>query len=146
MRVFGEARSRLPARLYTWIFITCDVVSLLLQAIGGGMAGGAGDDQKTRDVGTDLMIAGIVWQVATLLAFAGLALDYAVRTRAAWAAVDPAAQALLASAKFKGYVAAIVVAFVAVFLRCVYRIVEMVGGWANPIMRDEPSFIVFEGV
>ncbi|EKD17926.1 uncharacterized protein L3040_004466 [Drepanopeziza brunnea f. sp. 'multigermtubi'] len=146
VRAFGEQRSRIPARWYTWIFITCDFISLLLQAIGGGMAGSAGDDADLRDLGTDLMIAGIVWQVATLLAFAGLVVDYVVRTRFAWEAVDPQAKALLASGKFKGFVAAVTVAFVTVFLRCVYRIVEMVGGWANPIMRDEPSFIVFEGV
>ncbi|KAK2628394.1 hypothetical protein QTJ16_001497 [Diplocarpon rosae] len=142
---FGQERSRIQAAC-TWIFITCDFISLLLQAIGGGMAGSSGDDATLRDLGTDLMIAGIVWQVATLIAFASLVLDYVLRTRFAWEAVDPSAKTLLRQRKFKGFIAAIVVAFVAVFLRCVYRIVEMVGGWANPIMRDEPSFIVFEGV
>ncbi|CAL3965615.1 hypothetical protein PZA11_002522 [Diplocarpon coronariae] len=143
---FGQERSRIQARWYTWIFITCDFISLLLQAIGGGMAGSSGDDASLRDLGTNLMIAGIVWQVVTLLAFASLVLDYVLRTRFAWEAVDPSARALLTQAKFKGFMAAITVAFITVFLRCVYRIVEMVGGWANPIMRDEPSFIVFEGV
>lgn len=110
------------------------------------MAGGAGDDADLRDLGTNLMIAGIVWQVATLIAFASLVIDYVVRTRFAWGAVDHEAKALLAQKKFKFFIAAVTVAFVTVFLRCVYRIVEMVGGWANPIMRDEASFIVFEGV
>ena len=42
--------------------------------------------------------------------------------------------------------AAVAVAFVTVFLRCVYRIAEMVGGWANPIMRDEIGFDIMEGM
>ncbi|PVH81627.1 RTA1-domain-containing protein [Cadophora sp. DSE1049] len=143
---FGQERSRIQARWYTWIFITCDFISLLLQAIGGGMAGSADDDEDLRDLGTNLMIAGIVWQVATLIAFASLVIDYVVRTRFAWEAVDPEAKALLAQKKFKGFVWAVVIAFVTVFFRCVYRIAEMVGGWANPIMRDEISFIIMEGV
>ncbi|KAG4440929.1 hypothetical protein IFR05_003558 [Cadophora sp. M221] len=143
---FGEERSRIQARWYTWIFITCDTLSLLLQAIGGGMAGSADDDEDLRDLGTNLMIAGIVWQVATLIAFATLVIDYVFRTRFAWEAVDPEAKALLAQKKFKGFVWAVVIAFVTVFFRCVYRIAEMVGGWANPIMRDEISFIIMEGV
>lgn len=143
---FGQERSRIQARWYTWIFITCDFISLLLQAIGGGMAGGAGDDEDVRDLGTNLMIAGIVWQVATLIAFASLVIDYVIRTRFAWEAVDPEAKALLAQKKFKGFIWAVIIAFVTVFLRCVYRIAEMVGGWANPIMRDEISFIIMEGV
>ncbi|CZT46386.1 related to phospholipid-translocating ATPase [Rhynchosporium secalis] len=143
---FGQERSYFQARFYTWIFITCDVISLTLQGIGGGFAGGAGDDEKLRDLGTNLMISGIVQQVATLIAFAYLVTDYAVRTRFAWEAVDPEAKALLAQRKFKGFLAAVMIAYWTVFFRCVYRIAEMVGGWANPIMRDEISFIIMEGV
>ncbi|KAL2068049.1 hypothetical protein VTL71DRAFT_16147 [Oculimacula yallundae] len=128
---FGQERSYIQARFYTWIFITCDFISLTLQGIGGGFAGGADDDQKMRDLGTNLMIAGIVQQVATLMAFAYLVTDYAVRTRFAWEAVDPEAKALLTQWKFKGFLAAVFIAFWTVFFRCVYRIAEMVGGWAN---------------
>ncbi|KAH7321839.1 RTA1 like protein-domain-containing protein [Rhexocercosporidium sp. MPI-PUGE-AT-0058] len=143
---FGQERSRIQARWYTWIFITCDFISLLLQAIGGGMAGSADDDDDLRDLGTNLMIAGIVWQVATLIAFAILVTDYVIRTHFAWEAVNPEAKALLAQKKFKGFICAVIIAFLTVFFRCVYRIAEMVGGWANPIMRDEISFIIMEGV
>jgi hypothetical protein len=34
--------SRIKPRLYTWIFITCDVVSIVLQGVGGGLAAGRG--------------------------------------------------------------------------------------------------------
>lgn len=110
------------------------------------MAGGAANDDDTlRNLGTNLMIAGIVWQVATLLVFAALALQYVLRTRSAWNVVDPEAKSLLQSRKFKGFIWAVTIAFTTIFLRCVYRIAEMVGGWANPIMRDEASFMVMEG-
>jgi hypothetical protein len=118
----------------------------LTQAVGGGFAGGAGNNVNLRNIGTNLMISGIVWQVATLIAFAGLVIDYIIRTRRAWNDVTPEAKSLLKQRKFRGFLAAVAVAFVTVFLRCVYRIAEMVGGWANPIMRDEIGFDVMEGM
>ncbi|KAL9116686.1 MAG: hypothetical protein Q9187_006788 [Circinaria calcarea] len=48
--------------------------------------------------------------------------------------------------RFKFFVSAIGVATVAILIRSVYRIPELSGGWANPIMRDEIDFIVLDGV
>jgi hypothetical protein len=143
---FGQERSKIQARYYTWIFITCDFISLMLQAVGGGFAGGAGNNTKLRNTGTNLMISGIVWQVATLTAFAGLVVDYALRTRRAWGNVTLEAKALSERSKFRRFLVAVAVAFVTVFARCVYRIAEMVGGWANPIMRNEIGFDIMEGM
>jgi len=83
--------------------------------VGGGFAGGAGNNVNLRNIGTNLMISGIVWQVATLIAFAGLVIDYIIRTRRAWNGVTPEAKSLLKQRKFRGFLAAVVVAFVTVF-------------------------------
>ena len=40
-------------------FITADVVSLLIQAAGGGIASVASSNHKDSSVGTNIMIAGI---------------------------------------------------------------------------------------
>lgn len=118
----------------------------MLQAVGGGFAGGAGDDQHLRDIGTDLMIVGIIFQVVTLVAFAALVALYAFRTWRAWGVVSYEAKGLYSQRKFKAFLAAMTLASVASLTRCVYRIAEMMGGWANPIMRDQPSFIALEGL
>ena len=61
---FGPEWSRLKPNWYTYIFIACDITSLVLQSAGGALAATAEDnDQKTLDAGTDIMIAGIIWQV-----------------------------------------------------------------------------------
>ncbi|PQE22177.1 sphingoid long-chain base transporter RSB1 protein [Rutstroemia sp. NJR-2017a WRK4] len=145
VQTFGTEKSRIPVRWYTGMFITFDFVSLLLQAIGGGIAASAGDNEGLRDKGTDLMIAGIVWQVATLIFFAALVIDYFVRTRSSWEAVPADAKAVAARRPFTLFCLGVTVAFVTIFGRCLYRIAEMVGGWANPIMRDEAGFVVMEG-
>jgi len=110
------------------------------------MAGSAGKNAGMRNRGTDVMFAGIVWQVATLVVFAGFVVDYAIRAVRAWGEVPDAAKVLSKKLSFKLFAGGILLAFGAVFWRCVYRIAEIQGGWANPIMRNEISFVVMEGL
>lgn len=110
------------------------------------MAGGAKDDADARDLGTNLMIVGVCWQVATLVVFAGLVIDYAIRTSRSWGIVSLEAKSLVATRSFRLFLIAVTVAFFTIFCRCVYRIAEMVGGWGNSIMRDETGFVIMEGL
>ena len=110
------------------------------------MAGSSDGDNVRLDLGTNLMIAGIVFQVATLLVFAGLVIDYIVRTRRTWETVSESAKIVAATKQFKRFSWALLVAFAGVFVRSVYRIAELAPGWATPIMRDEISFIILEGL
>lgn len=57
--------SRFPARYYTYIFITCDLISLVLQAAGGGTAATADGNMSQLDVGDHMMMAGLAFQVFT---------------------------------------------------------------------------------
>lgn len=122
-----------------------DFISLLLQSIGGGTAAAADGDMKALNLGTNLMIAGIVFQVVVLIIFASLVIDYFLRVRRNWAVVSEDAKALAANKGFKHFTWALVVAFLGIFLRSVYRIAEMAEGWGEPIMRDEISFMILEG-
>ena len=65
---FGSGSSRLRPGLYTWIFISCDVFSIMLQAAGGATASASHDDAVLR-IGDDITIAGLATQVATMVAF-----------------------------------------------------------------------------
>ncbi|KAI9732212.1 MAG: hypothetical protein M1834_004309 [Cirrosporium novae-zelandiae] len=142
---FGEEYSFIKARLYTWIFISCDLLSLCLQGAGGGIAASA-DTQSASDIGTDIMLTGIIWQVITLFAFAALSIAYYLPVRRHRHELDESAKALLSDRKFKLFISSLIVAYITIFVRCVYRIAEMAGGWRNDIMQDETGFIALEGV
>jgi hypothetical protein len=60
---FGKEWSRLRPSWYTYIFIACDISSLAMQSAGGALAATADPGESIGDVGTNLMIAGIIWQV-----------------------------------------------------------------------------------
>jgi hypothetical protein len=47
---------------------------------------------------------------------------------------------------FRCFIFAIIVGFLGIFIRCIYRIPELTGGWGSELMRDETDFIVLEGV
>lgn len=130
---------------YTWIFIGCDLFSLILQGAGGGVAASA-ESQSTQDVGSNLMLAGIVWQVFTLIVFAALAGDFILRANRARSNLTVAASELLRSTKFQLFFGGLVTAYVTILVRCVYRIAELAGGWKNDIMQNEAEFTVLEGV
>jgi len=63
---FGAEHSFIKASRYPWIFVGCDVGSILLQASGGGIAAAANGKKSTADAGNAVMIAGIAFQVLTM--------------------------------------------------------------------------------
>ncbi len=80
--VYGEQFARFKPRTYTIIFITSDIFSLVLQAVGGALADTAlnGDSSQEQD-GINIMIAGLSCQVVSLFIFMCLCADFAVRVR-----------------------------------------------------------------
>lgn len=136
--------SRLRPSWYTYIFIGCDFFSISLQAIGGGLASAADGPGALLSAGNNVMISGLAFQVATMLAFGVLSAEYLLRVRRNPGAVNPATAELRASRRFRGFLAALTAAYVAVLIRCVYRVAEMSQGWGSELMRDEIAFNVLD--
>ena len=143
---FGASWSRLRPEMYTYVFIAGDLTSLVLQGAGGGIAATSDFGSKLQDQGTDVMIAGVVFQVFTLAVFGSLLAEYAIRTFRHRDHVSPEAMSLLRSKKFRCFMLAILVAFCTIFTRCLYRIPELTGGWRSELMSQELDFIILEGV
>ncbi|KAI5922577.1 rta1 domain protein [Camillea tinctor] len=143
--------SRLPPRLYPLVFVPADVSCLILQAIGGGLAASAGADNPALLLAGDrVIIAGIALQCVVLAVFGAMCADYYVRVRR-WLRGEGEeqeradARRTWEDGRFRLFCCAVVGAYCGILIRCIYRIAEMAGGWGNPIMQDEPSFIVLEG-
>lgn len=136
---------------YPRIFIPCDVVSLLLQAAGGGLASAASHSDKSPDVGDHIMVAGLAFQVATLFIFIILCADFALRTSKRMrqmgdAATDPAHAKLRASWTFRGFLCALALATLCIFIRSIYRVAELSEGWEGALIKNQKLFIELEGV
>ncbi|KAF2455091.1 RTA1 like protein-domain-containing protein [Lineolata rhizophorae] len=142
---FGADISRIPAAWYTYIFITCDFISLVLQGAGGGTAATADDgDRDQVDLGNNLMMAGLSFQVFTLVIFAVLSFEYFTRVRKHRHELNTKTTELRRSSKFRFFIVCLAISYTAILLRCIYRIIEMAGGWGNEIMQHEVTFMILD--
>ncbi|EFQ32772.1 parasitic phase-specific protein PSP-1 [Colletotrichum graminicola M1.001] len=128
--------SRFSPRLFYWIFIPLDIVSLILQALGGALSS-VSTTRAAVDQGVNISLVGLVLQVAALLAFCGLFADYMItysrsRTR------PPMSQRL------KLYLLFLSLSTLFILLRCVYRVVELHEGYFSHWFRDQALFIALE--
>jgi hypothetical protein len=120
--ILGREYSLIRPEWYPYIFITCDLISLSLQGGGGGIAATAGHDLDMQSVGTNIMMAGIVWQVVTLTTFAVVSVHFFMRIRRVpHAKLTVQAQELWESNKFRLFCWGVAIAFIATYARCVYR-------------------------
>lgn len=106
------------------------------------------DTQDEQDLGDNLMMAGISWQVAALAFFAAIAIVYVLQAKRGMrhTPLSLGAAATLKDTKFRLFALGVVTAWFTIIIRCVYRIIEMAGDGRNDIMQNEAGFIVFEGV
>ncbi|KAG8525562.1 uncharacterized protein KY384_009206 [Bacidia gigantensis] len=133
----GPQYARFPAKFYYWVFIPCDVISLVLQAIGG-----AESSQSTGDnsAAVSISIAGLSFQVFTLCVFISLSLEFA------WRYYKATKNEKKLPTKFRVFVAFLSGAIVLILIRCIYRIDELSDGYSGPLIHNEGLFIGLEGV
>ncbi|KAI4189328.1 MAG: hypothetical protein L6R41_001552 [Letrouitia leprolyta] len=148
---FGPENSRIKPLSYPRIFIPCDILSLVLQALGGGMASAASHSNKSPDTGDHIMVTGLAFQVFTLLVFMILCVEFAIRTvirmnRMGEAALDPTHATLRCSTKFRAFLVALALSTICIFIRSVFRVIELGEGWEGALIKNQKLFIVLEGV
>jgi hypothetical protein len=81
-----------------------------------------------------------------LVIFGLLVAEYCYKTHVRRDQLSLSALALWNDTRFKMYCGAVAAAYVFIFIRCVYRIPELLGGWGGKLMRIESEFVALEGV
>jgi len=145
----GPKYSRLSPLLYTLVFVTADIAALTIQAIGGGQASSAVENNKDLNPGAHVMLAGIIVQMVSILIYMGFALEFVLRflydvplkpngRRDVHGThyLDGNAKQMLFSLMFSS---------TAIFIRAVYRTVELNDGWAGKIIATQRYFNVLDG-
>lgn len=138
--------SMLKPRTITIAFITCDITSLILQAIGGALISVA-DTDAGREQAADILTAGLALQVV------GMAIFLCIWALFAWrlhrTVPEEQQNPKLASIRhgwtWKGFQPAMFLAMIFIFIRCIYRCVELNQGFSGRLANDEVTFMVLEG-
>ncbi|KAI1372396.1 RTA1-domain-containing protein [Hypoxylon crocopeplum] len=134
INILGREYSLLSARMYTIVFMTCDVVSLVVQAAGGAMASMASSNNKDTKLGTNIMVAGVIFQLVAMTAFALLALDFYRRS-----------SKLGMPKEYNKILVASFISLVAIYARSIFRAIELIEGWSGYLMMHEAYFIALDG-
>ncbi|KAF9260770.1 RTA1-domain-containing protein [Marasmius fiardii PR-910] len=151
VELLGHGFSRLRPKLYTWIFLSCDIVSLIIQGAAGGLASTADPGTTAADIGKDLMIAGIALQVAMMTVFVILVSEYILRyvndrplKRERKRLAGSPSQRFPLDTRRQILLGAMGITTLLLFIRAVYRLIELSGGWNSKIAHTEWLFNVFD--
>jgi len=142
--VFGEDISRFRPRTYTLIFCSCDLFSLVLQALGGGMTSSA-KTYSAQQTGINIMLAGLAAQVISLFIFSVMALEYAFRLYRNPMSWDTRHAVLYQSKLFRAFLWGLALATLTIFTRSIFRVAELSGGFHGSLANNEVSFMILEG-
>ncbi|KAB8263179.1 RTA1 like protein-domain-containing protein [Aspergillus pseudonomiae] len=138
IRLFGQKSSYFRSGCYFWFFSACDLVSLAVQAVGGGLASAALSAHRDMADGTHIMIAGIAFQLASTLAFAVCMVDCVFR------AVYPKQDTIPRGVLF--LFAGMVLSVLCICVRSIYRLAELSQGWTGYLITHEKYFIILDAV
>ncbi|KAG4253038.1 hypothetical protein FPRO03_14249 [Fusarium proliferatum] len=146
----GRQSSVLGPRMYAIVFLTCDVIALIVQAVGGAMASTESDkiDGDTKP-GTNIMVAGIVFQMAAMVVFTVLVIDFLRRvflkkSYLQGRKLGPADCNNLPKA-YTWLLVAVFVSLFMIFIRSIYRTIELLQGWEGYLITHEGYFIGLDG-
>ncbi|KAL8868941.1 MAG: hypothetical protein Q9174_004649 [Haloplaca sp. 1 TL-2023] len=150
IHIFGAHTSPLSAKQYLWVFCTIDFFSLLLQAIGGGLASAAGSEPDgDLAPGTNTMIAGVVWQLVANVVFAGLFTHAIIRTYRKGKGVlnidHLSVSGMTTTKRLRILAFATSISTMALIARGVYRSIELVEGWRGYLITTEKYFVGLDG-
>lgn len=173
--IVGPRSSVMKPMWFSYIFIGCDVVSILFQAAGGGIS--SGERANSGKIGSNVALAGIVFQVATMSVFVCLLFDFFYRSffyfqlsaprsakaffqilfatktgreyrRELEASYDPqfAVQRSTSPTLFTYLPLAMVFGWLFIFIRCIYRVVELAEGVDGYLYKTEVFVMVLDAL
>ncbi|KAJ7160614.1 RTA1-domain-containing protein [Mycena crocata] len=142
----GPAYSRITPRWYTRIFLTCDLIALVIQGGGGGIAASS-HKVASQKLGGNIMLAGIIFQFIAICVYTACGVDF-LRHYAAFKPVRPvifSGERGVLDHRLKLMIAAMGFSTLVLFIRSIYRIVELADGWTGTIITTEVYFNILDG-
>jgi hypothetical protein len=134
---FSPELSRFPPKFYYWAFWCCDAVSLAFQATGAGLAS---TSSGTSQIGVNLALAGLAFQVLVICIFCGLFIDFFIRY------FRSSNMRKIRGQRLETFFLFLSLALVLITVRSVFRLYELHQGFRGDSMKNEGLFIGIEGV
>ncbi|TFY66736.1 hypothetical protein EVG20_g4352 [Dentipellis fragilis] len=144
----GPQYSRLPPKIYSIIFTGCDVVALIVQGFGGVKASQAVANHEDPEVGGHIMLGGIIFQMAAIVVYVILASEFLLRlfkNRPLKRSGPSTSRPVEIESTAKQMIIGLVFMTTCIFLRSIYRTIELINGFTGVIITTQIYFILFDG-
>jgi hypothetical protein len=151
IRRLGPRYSRLQPKMYAILFCGADLVALSVQGAGGGLAAiavASNDPSKSPAYGGHIMLVGIVIQMIAVTIYSALAFEFVFRyvkdkpfqrpnnqPPTGNYSLDPAMKSMLFG---------LGISTALIYIRSVYRVIELSDGWSGHIITTEWYFNFFD--
>lgn len=151
IQIYGTSYALLKPMWYSYIFIACDVISLAVQAAGGGIAATALVGYNSSDGGTHAMVAGIAFQVFSMSVFLFLYLHFLwkikyLRKGYHQMVFNPEFENIRQGKFFHWFPLVIFAGVIFVYTRSLYRVVELAEGWKGFLITHEIYFFILDAL
>jgi hypothetical protein len=135
--------------MYSIIFLTADLVALTVQGVGGAIAATAAGNNKNPEMGGKIMLGGIVFQMIAITFYMILAVEFIFRYLSDKPFQrpnnDPPTGHYVLDKPMKMMLLGTAFSSLAIYVRSVYRTIELTDGWSGRIITTELYFNVMDG-
>ncbi|KAJ7325883.1 RTA1 like protein-domain-containing protein [Mycena albidolilacea] len=134
--VLGSRYSRVPPKIYSMVFLGCDLVALVVQAVGGALASIAVGKKKNPD------------NLVSITVYVCLAAEFIVRytaNRPVPSRGDTSTTRGVLTPRRKLLLVAIALNTLCLFARAIYRTIKLKNGFSGSIISTQWLFNVFDG-
>lgn len=151
IRYLGPQYSRLSAKWYSIVFLSADSVALVIQAIGGATASSAFQDGNDPTPGGNIMLGGIIIQMVAITVYSVLAAEFLWRFHKKDAIKGRTASGtmhleIVPYKNVKYMLLGLTLSTIFIFVRSIYRTIELADGWTGPIIKNEALFTLADGL
>jgi uncharacterized membrane protein len=147
IEIVGRQYSRIAPKTYLKIFVTLDVLALVVQAAGGAIASIADTDSLTN-TGGHIMLAGIFLQMRPFPGRVSSAdsVEGGSPSGEKWQMGTHKNGGVWLPRRLSLMILGLALSTIFVFLRTGYRTVELIGGWHGHIIRTQVFFNVLDAM
>lgn len=171
----GRLFSILRPLWFSYIFVCCDVLSLVIQAVGGAITATSLLNYESTTGGTNIMVAGIAFQVASMSLFLGFYCDFVHRTffkassevqftvknflkmlfntaegkqmkEKCELAYDVTYKEVRQRRLFNWAPLIILISVMFIYVRCIYRVIELAEGWSGNLIVHEAYIMILDAL
>ncbi|KIO19699.1 hypothetical protein M407DRAFT_145232 [Tulasnella calospora MUT 4182] len=148
----GPQYATFSPKAFSITFVICDLIALVVQAVGGADASISFKTGGDTEKGAKIMVGGIIFQIFAITLYVITAAEFFIRyhfdkpvVRRNQVAEDTEKQPekvsrtpITRNIQFMSF--ALILSTVLLYIRSIYRTIELLNGWTGPIIHNQPLF------